>query len=110
MDSNLRCRSGFYGRISARVWRAIRPDKKHPCWREFVRPWIRLCFGFLRFASFAKLERRCSATSEIRPKLRFKSERLDHRHPVSVAHRLDGANAADGAQSDDGGTLAGVLS
>jgi hypothetical protein len=41
---------------------------------------------------------------------RFKSERLDHRHPGSVAHRLDGANDADGAQSDDGGTLACVLS
>ena len=52
------------GGNSARVWRAIRPDKKHPCWREFVRPWIRLCFGSLRFASFAKVERRCSATSE----------------------------------------------
>jgi hypothetical protein len=35
---------------------------------------------------------------------------LDHRHPVSVAHRLDGADAADGAQSDNGGTLACVLS
>ena len=23
--------------ILARVWRAIRPDKKHPCWREFRR-------------------------------------------------------------------------
>ena len=41
---------------------------------------------------------------------RFKSERLDHRHPVSVAHRLDGADAADGAQSDDGDMLACVLS
>lgn len=37
---------------------------------------------------------------------RFKSERLDHRHPVSVAHRLDGADAADGAQADDGDMLA----
>jgi hypothetical protein len=57
------------GRNSARIWRAIRPDKKHPCWREFVRPWIRPCFGSLRFASFAQVERRCSATSRIRPKL-----------------------------------------
>ena len=29
------------GGNSTRVWRAIRPDKKHPCWREFVRPWNR---------------------------------------------------------------------
>jgi hypothetical protein len=47
----------------------IQPDKKQPCWTEFVRPWIRLCFGSLRSASFAQVERRCSATSRIRPKL-----------------------------------------
>ena len=94
----------------ARVWRAIRPDKKHPCWREFVRPWIRLCFGFLRFASFAKVERRCWATSEIRPKLPVQIRAPRSPSPVSVADRLDGANDADGAQSDDGGTLACVLS
>jgi hypothetical protein len=41
---------------------------------------------------------------------RFKSECLDHRHPVSVAHRLDGDDDADGAQSDDGDMLACVLS
>jgi hypothetical protein len=35
---------------------------------------------------------------------RFKSERLVHRYPVSVAHCLDGADEADGAQSDDGDT------
>ena len=29
------------GGNSTRVCRAIRPDKKHPCWREFVRPWNR---------------------------------------------------------------------
>jgi hypothetical protein len=38
MDSNPRCRQGFYGLDSARVWRASRPGKKHSCWREFVRP------------------------------------------------------------------------
>ena len=37
VDSNPRCREGFYGRNSARVCRTTRPDKKHPCWREFVR-------------------------------------------------------------------------
>src|SRR6266481_456285 len=31
VDSNLRCREGFYGRNSARTWRAIRHDKKPPC-------------------------------------------------------------------------------
>jgi hypothetical protein len=62
------------GGNSARVWRAIRPDKKHPRWREFVRPWIRLCVGSLRFASFAKFERRCSATSE----------RSDQKLPVQI--------------------------
>src|ERR1017187_2924016 len=36
-DSNPRCREGLYGRNSARGWRTIRPEKKHPCWREFVR-------------------------------------------------------------------------
>ena len=41
---------------------------------------------------------------------RFKSERLDHRHPVSVAQRLDGADDDDGAQSDDGDMLGCVLS
>jgi hypothetical protein len=41
---------------------------------------------------------------------RFKSERLDHRHPVSVADRLDGADDVDGTQSDDGDMLACVLS
>ena len=29
--------SGFDGPNSSRVWRTIRPEKKHPCWREFVR-------------------------------------------------------------------------
>ena len=37
VDSNPRCREGFQGRNSARVWRAIRSDKKHPCSRDFVR-------------------------------------------------------------------------
>ena len=41
---------------------------------------------------------------------RFKSERFDHRHPVSVAHRPDGADDADGAESDDGDMLACVPS
>src|ERR1035437_2630620 len=36
-DSNSRDPSGFYGRNSARAWRTIRPEKKHPCWRESVR-------------------------------------------------------------------------
>ena len=36
-DSNPRCREGLYGRNWARVWRTIRPEKKHPCWRESVR-------------------------------------------------------------------------
>ncbi len=37
VDSNPRYREVFYGRSWARVWRTIRPDKKPPCWREFVR-------------------------------------------------------------------------
>jgi hypothetical protein len=36
-DSNPRDPSGFEGRNSTRVWRTIRPEQKHPCWREFVR-------------------------------------------------------------------------
>jgi len=36
-DSNPRYRKGFYGLNSARVWRIIRLEKKHRCWREYVR-------------------------------------------------------------------------
>ena len=37
---------------------------------------IRLCFGSLRFASFAKVERRCSAASNIRPSFGFQIRAL----------------------------------
>src|SRR5208282_6285079 len=36
-DSNPRDLSGLEGRNSARAWPAIRPDQKHPCWRDSVR-------------------------------------------------------------------------
>ena len=36
-DSNPRYRERFYGRNSARAWPTIRAEKKHSCWREFVR-------------------------------------------------------------------------
>jgi hypothetical protein len=62
VDSNPRCREGFQGRNSARVWRAIRSDKKHPCSREFCSLGIWLCLGSLWFASFAKVERRSRRT------------------------------------------------
>ena len=42
MDSNPRCREGFQGRNSARVWRAIWSDKMHPC---SERVFVRLGFG-----------------------------------------------------------------
>ena len=35
-DSNPRDPLEFGGRNRFRVWRAFRPEKKHPCWREFV--------------------------------------------------------------------------
>jgi hypothetical protein len=28
---------GTSGKSSARIWRTIRPEEKHPCWGEFVR-------------------------------------------------------------------------
>ena len=36
-DDLLAGRVEFDGRNSVRVWRTIRPEKKHPCWRELVR-------------------------------------------------------------------------
>ncbi len=73
-----------------------------------------LGFGFASALSGSLRSPRLNADARRRRRsdqsFRFKSERLDHRHPVSVAHRLDGADDADGAQSDGGDMLACVLS
>ena len=74
-----------------------------------------LGFGFASALSGSLRSPRLNADARRRRKdqtksFRFKSERLDHRHPVSVVQRLDGADDADGAQSDDGDMLGCVLS
>ena len=56
-DSNPRDASGFEGRNSTRVWRTIRPEQKHPCWREFVRLGFGSSSELLRYPSFARLTR-----------------------------------------------------
>ena len=67
---------GSYGRNSARVWRTIRPDKRHPCRREFVR----LGFGSASALSGSLRLPRLNADARRRrtsdQSFGFKSERL----------------------------------
>ena len=73
MDSNPRCREGFYREFSPNL---ARYSPKKIVVERICSPWIRLCFGSLPSASFVKVERRCWTTSNIRSKLRVQTERL----------------------------------
>ena len=59
------------------LWAEIRPEfgalfgptKSNRAGENLFALGFGFCFGSLRFASFTKVERRCSATSGVRPKL-----------------------------------------
>jgi hypothetical protein len=57
---------GLYGREFGPGWRTIRPDKKHQCWREFVR--LRFTLPRLSPVRFVRqVEGRCCSRSSTVP-------------------------------------------
>ena len=83
-DSNPRDPSGFEGRNSTRVWRTIRPEQKHPCWKEFVR---------LRFGSARAMSRKAcnSSPDNLLLRRRASGEPVRSPRPLSARERMESA-------------------
>jgi hypothetical protein len=99
VDSNLRCREGFYGQKFGPSLARYSAQQKATVLERICSPLDSALRRLSPVATPPRLNTDARRRRRSDQSFRFKSERLDHRHPVSVAHRLDGADDADGAHS-----------